>query len=209
MLQNTYNFNQSSVELEIIGLPDYSKDDNEKNISIISSWKLSIINKPEIQGNLDHLKCVIKAFYTFATTTLLERNEKFESDFIDISLDKEGKFNLLLKSSKPGIKPLTIKLGSSEFADIINCIDQLKVSDNIKLDFNELDPVIKKKNIYLIEKHKIIESLLSPLLAIFSISMFTLASTFFYENRDERNNNISLALNNKSSNTSSLVIIIK
>ncbi len=30
MLQNKYTFNQSSAELEIIGLPDYSKNDNEK-----------------------------------------------------------------------------------------------------------------------------------------------------------------------------------
>ena len=36
MLQNNYKFSQSSVVLEIIGLPDFSKDDNDKNISIIS-----------------------------------------------------------------------------------------------------------------------------------------------------------------------------
>ena len=36
MLQNKFLFNQSSVSLEIIGLPDYSTNENEDNISIIS-----------------------------------------------------------------------------------------------------------------------------------------------------------------------------
>jgi len=40
MLQNKYTFTQSSAELEIVGLPDYSKSDSEKKISIISKWKL-------------------------------------------------------------------------------------------------------------------------------------------------------------------------
>ena len=40
MLQNKYSFNQSSTELVISGLPDYSNNDNKDNISIISGWKL-------------------------------------------------------------------------------------------------------------------------------------------------------------------------
>ena len=53
MLQNKYTFTQSSAELEIVGLPDYSKSDSEKKISIISKWKLSIIDQPDIEGGLD------------------------------------------------------------------------------------------------------------------------------------------------------------
>ena len=43
MLQNRISFNQSSVSLEIIGLPDYSNNENKDEISIISEWKLNII----------------------------------------------------------------------------------------------------------------------------------------------------------------------
>ena len=56
MLQNKFIFNQSSVRLEIIGLPDFSNNENNDCISIISQWKLLIIDKPLIEGNLDHLK---------------------------------------------------------------------------------------------------------------------------------------------------------
>ena len=48
MLQEKVYFNQSSVSLEIIGLPDYSNNENKDQISIISQWKLMIIDKPLI-----------------------------------------------------------------------------------------------------------------------------------------------------------------
>ena len=55
MMQNKLSFNQSSVSLEIIGLPDYSNNENKDQISIISQWKLIIIDKPLIEGKFEHL----------------------------------------------------------------------------------------------------------------------------------------------------------
>ena len=49
-MQNRLLFHQSSVSLEIIGLPDYSNNENKDQISIISQWKLIIINNPLIEG---------------------------------------------------------------------------------------------------------------------------------------------------------------
>ena len=147
MLQNKYSFNQSSTELVIFGLPDYSNNDNNENISIVSSWKLSIINQPEIEGSIDHLKSVIKAFYKCAALSLLDREEKIESELIDLNLDKNGSYRIILKSTKPNVKPLKLKIGYAEFSDIINCFDQLKNFKKIKIDFNELLPEIKKKRL--------------------------------------------------------------
>ena len=154
MLQNKYSFNQSSTELVISGLPDYSNNDNKDNISIISGWKLSIINQPEIEGSFDHLKSVIKAFYKFAALSLLDREEKVESELIDLSLDESGSYRIILKSTKPNVKPLKLKIGYAEFSDIINCFDQLKDFQKIKIDFNELLPVIKKKSLFSFDKNK-------------------------------------------------------
>ena len=108
MLQNNYKFSQSSVVLEIIGLPDFSKDDNDKNISIISKWKLTIINQPEIEGNVDHLKSIIKAFYEYTTYILFDQEKKLECKLIDININKEGSHKVILKSTKPEVKPLKI-----------------------------------------------------------------------------------------------------
>ena len=74
MLQNKLLFNQSSVSLEIVGLPDYSNNENKDNISIISQWKLMIIDKPVIEGNIDHLRSIMKAFYSYSNSILNDEN---------------------------------------------------------------------------------------------------------------------------------------
>ena len=192
MLQNKYTFNQSSVELQVKGLPDLSMDDNKENISIISSWKLSIINQPDIEGSLDHLKTVINSFYEFALIVLSERNENVKSNFIDISSGEGGKYNVILKSSKPDVKPLIIKIGKAEFADIINCFDQLKSSENIKFDFKEITPKLKKQNLFSANKKIIIDKIVPPILAVFSISFVSFISIYLYEFEEERVSNVSI-----------------
>ena len=59
MIQNKLLFHQSSVSLEIIGLPDYSNNENKEQISIISEWKLNIIDRPLIEGKIEHLGPII------------------------------------------------------------------------------------------------------------------------------------------------------
>ncbi len=196
MLQNKYSFNQSSTELVISGLPDYSNNDNKDNISIISSWKLSIINQPEIEGSIDHLKSVIKAFYKVAALSLLDREEKIESELIDLNLDESGSYIITLKSTKPDVEPLKLKLGYAEFSDIINCFDQLKNFNKINIDFNELLPNIKKKRIFSFNKNKFTYTIIPPLIALFTISIFAFISIYFFENKDSRNKNISIISNN-------------
>jgi len=203
MLQNKYSFNQSSTELVISGLPDYSNNDNKDNISIISSWKLSIINQPEIEGNVDHLKSIIKAFYKCAVLSLLDREEKIESELIDLNLDESGSYIIILKSTKPNVKPLKLKIGYAEFSDIINCFDQLKNFKEIKIDFNELLPNIKNERL-LFDKNKLSNAIIPPLIALFSLSLFTFIGFNLFENKDSKDLNISLI-----SNYSNIVIKIK
>ena len=197
MLQNKYSFNQSSTELVICGLPDYSNNDNNDNISIVSSWKLSIINQPDIEGNIDHLKSVIKAFYKCAALSLIDREEKIESELIDLCLNDNDSYRITLKSTKPNVKPLKLNIGYAEFSDIINCFDQLKNFKKINIDFIELLPNIKKKNTFSLNKKTFIYNFIPPLLALFSISLFTFISIYFYEKKDSRNKNISMISNNQ------------
>jgi len=204
MLQNKYSFNQSSTELVISGLPDFSNNDNKDNISIISSWKLSILNQPEIEGSIDHLKSVIKAFYKCAALSLLDREVKIESELIDLNLDESGCYRIILKSTQPNVKPLKLKIGYAEFSDIVYCFDQLKNFKEIKIDFNELMPNIKKESFFNFDKNKLSYTIFPPLIALFSISLFTFIGFYFFENKDVRNKNISII-----SNYSNIMIKIK
>ena len=195
MLQNRYTFNQSSAELEIVGLPDYSNNDNEKKISIISKWKLSIIDQPDIEGGLDHLKLILQSFYTYSSLILSSEEEKLESELIDISLDEDGLHNLLLKSTKPQVKPLKLKLGNAEFTDVLNCFDQLKQSKDISFNFQTITPVYKKQAFALRNKNKLKNIVYPPLLAFLSISLMTSSLLYLYESNQRRNEDITYKSN--------------
>ena len=195
MLQNKYTFTQSSAELEIVGLPDYSKSDSEKKISIISKWKLSIIDQPDIEGGLDHLKLILQSFYKYSSLIILGKEEKLESKLIDINLDEDGLHNLLLKSTKPQVEPLKLKLGNAEFTDVLNCFDQLKQSENITFNFQTISPVYKKQGFNLRNKNKIKNILYPPLLAFLSLSLITSSLLYLYESNQKRNEDITFKSN--------------
>ena len=193
MLQNKLLFNQSSVSLEIVGLPDYSNNENKDYISIISQWKLMIIDKPVIEGNIDHLRSIMKAFYSYSISILNDKNASYKSNLIDIKPENCYTHILLLKSSKPNVKPLNIRIGNSVFADIINCFDQLGFSNKVKNIYTkEFKCLMNKKYLSLLDKKNISNFILPPLISLCSIFLFSTAFIFIYDDNDKRT-----LLNNK------------
>ncbi len=190
MLQNKLLFNQSSVSLEIIGLPDYSNNDNKSQISIISQWKLMIIDKPLIEGNIDHLRSIMVAFYSYSNFLINNDTACYESQFIDIKAENFLTHKVLLKSSKPDVKPLNIKIGNSVLADIINCFDQFNSSSKVKkVNSVVLKNYPKKGLLKSIDKDKIFSNLLPPVLSL--CTLLFVSSTFIYlynvgEDKDEK-----------------------
>jgi len=200
MLQNKFLFNQSSVSLEIIGLPDYSNNENKDYISIISQWKLMIIDKPVIEGNLDHLKSIMKAFYSYSISLLNDENPRYESNLIDITPENFYTHILLLKSSKPEVKPLNIRIGNSVLADTINCFDQLCSSNKVKNIYQKEFTNFKNKNyLSLLDKKNIFNFLLPPLFSLCSIFLVSTALIYVYDGND----------NNSLINTKNKLISIK
>ena len=124
-MQNKLSFHQSSASLEIIGLPDYSNNENKDQISIISQWKLTIVDKPLIEGKIEHLGPIMDSFYIYSNLLIKNEIPKYESKLIDIKADNLHIHNIVLKSSKPNVKPLVLKIGNSLLSDTINCFDQL------------------------------------------------------------------------------------
>ena len=179
MLQNKLTFNQSSVRLEIIGLPDYSNNENKNQISIISQWKLMIIDTPLIEGNIDHLTSIMGAFYSYSNFLINNDNAFYESKFIDIIAENYFTHKVLLKSSKPDIKPLKINIGNAVLSDIINCFDQLNASIKVrKINSVVLDNPPKKGLLKFINKDKTFIFLLPPLISL--CSLFLISSTLIY-----------------------------
>ncbi len=181
MIQNKISFHQSSVSLEIIGLPDYSNNENKDQISIISQWKLTIIDKPLIEGKFEHLGPIMNAFYIYSN--LLVKNELplYESKLIDIKADNLYLHNIVLKSSKPNVNPLFLKIGNSLLLDTINCFDQLNESPKVKIKKTYvLNNMPKNLRFGLNKKVKFMNSIIPPFIAICSLILFSSTFIYFY-----------------------------
>jgi len=190
MMQNKLSFHQSSVSLEIIGLPDYSNNENNDQISIISQWKLTIIDNPLIEGKFEHLIPIMDAFYIYSN--LLIRNEIpiYESKLIDIKADNLYIHKIVLKSSKPNVKPLILKIGNSLLSDTINCFDQLNESSKVRIkktDLSNNNP--KKIRFGLNNKVKFFNFVLPPFIAICSLILFSSTFIYFYNPIEDKEKN--------------------
>ena len=180
-MQNKLSFHQSSVSLEIIGLPDYSNNENKDQISIISQWKLTIIDKPLIEGKIEHLGPIMNAFYIYSDLLIKNKIPSYESKLIDIKAENLHIHNIVLNSSKPNVKPLILKIGNSLLSDTINCFDQLIESPKVRIKKPDLSSNFPKKFRYgLNKKVKFINFFIPPFFAICSLILFSSYFIYFY-----------------------------
>ena len=181
MILNKLAFHQSSASLEIIGLPDYSNNENKDQISIISQWKLTIVDKPLIEGKIEHLGPIMDAFYIYSNLLIKNEIPIYESKLIDIKADNLHIHNIVLKSSKPNVKPLVLKIGNSLLSDTINCFDQLNESPKVRIKKIDIPTNIPKKLRFgLIKKVRFINFFIPPFIAICSLILFSSSFIYFY-----------------------------
>ena len=181
MMQNKLSFHQSSVSLEIIGLPDYSNNENKDQISIISQWKLTIVDKPLIECKIEHLGPIMNAFYIYSNLLIKNEIPIYESKLIDIKADNLHIHNIVLKSSKSNVKPLVLKIGNSLLSDTINCFDQLNESPKVRIKKRDIPNKISKKLKFgLNNKVKFFNFFIPPFFAICSLILFSSSFIYFY-----------------------------
>ena len=189
-MQNKLLFHQSSVSLEIIGLPDYSNNENKDQISIISKWKLTIIDKPLIEGKFEHLGPIMDAFYIYSNLLIKNEIPIYESKLIDIKAENLHIHNVVLKSSKPNVKPLILKIGNSSLSDIINCFDQLNESSKVRIKKTMVSNYLTKKGRFgLKNKVKFLDFIMPPFIAICSLIVFSSTFIYFYNPIEDKEKN--------------------
>ena len=189
-MQNKLLFHQSSVSLEIIGLPDYSNNENKDQISIISQWKLTMIDNPLIEGKIEHLIPIMDAFYIYSNFLIKNEIPFYESELIDIKAENLHIHNIVLKSSKPNVKPLILKIGNSLLSDTINCFDQLNESPKVRIKKTDVPNNLPNKlRFSLIKKVKVLNFIIPPFIAICSLILFSSSFIYFFnpvENKEKK-----------------------
>ena len=189
-MQNKLLFNQSSVSLEIKGLPDLSNNENKDQISIISQWKLTIINKPLIEGKIEHLGPIMDAFYIYSNLLINNEIPLYQSKLIDIKAEDLNIHSIVLKSSKANVEPLIIKIGNSLLSDIVNCFDQLSESSKVNLKKSGIFKKFPKKVSFMFDnKVKFLNFVLPPLIAISSLILISSTFIYFYDPVEDREKN--------------------
>ena len=190
MIQNKLSFHQSSASLEIIGLPDYSNNEKKDQISIISQWKLSIVDKPLIEGKFEHLGPIMDAFHIYSNLLIKNEIPIYESKLINIKADNLHIHNIVLKSSKPNVNPLNIKIGNTSLSDTINCFDQLNESSKVRIKKSMVSNYITKKGRFgLKNKVKFLNFIMPPFIAICSLIVFSSSFVYFYNPIEDKNKN--------------------
>ena len=189
-MQNKLLLNQSSVSLQIEGLPDLSNNEKKDQISIISQWKLTIINKPLIEGKIEHLGPIMDAFYIYSYLVMNDRVPSYQSKLIDIKAEDLNFHTIVLKSSKENVKPLIIKIGNPVLSDIVNCFDQLNESSKVRLKKSDIFNKFPKKVSFGFEnKVKFFNFLLPPFIAICSLILISSPFIYFYNSVEDKEKN--------------------
>ena len=189
-MQNKLLLNQSSVSLQIEGLPDLSNNEKKDQISIISQWKLTIINKPLIEGKIEHLGPIMDAFYIYSDLVMNDKIPSYQSKLIDIKAEDLNIHTIVLKSSKKNVKPLIIKIGNPVLSDIVNCFDQLNESSKVTLKKSDIFNKFPKKVSFGFEnKVKFFNFLLPPFIAICSLILISSPFIYFYDSVEDREKN--------------------
>ena len=121
------------------------------------------------------------AFYIYSNLLIKNEIPKYESKLIDIRAENLYIHNIVLKSSKPNVKPLILKIGNSLLSDTLNCFDQLNESPKVRITKTVVPNNIPKKIRFgLISKNKFWNFILPPFIAIFSLILFSSTFIYFY-----------------------------
>ena len=147
MINLSYRFDQNSSSLELSGMPDVSKGDSENTIGIISSWTLKIIGSPSLEGEKEHLECLMQVILQYSRSYVSGIRKTFSSNKNIVTITPIG-FNhkLLLNSTKKNVKPLEIILDDAELSDVTRCLDLLRFDPrfNIVWDINYDTPFTRQ-----------------------------------------------------------------
>ncbi len=150
MIKNTFKYDQSSVRLQIDGLPDYSLEHNKGMIGIISSWRLELVGSHELEGKREHLQDLMSKVLPYARACLsgIRKTYGEESEPVIIKAKDDIYHKLVLCSSQKGTPPLELVIDDAELTDLVRCLDNLRFDPNVKILWNvPIDTPLLKRDL--------------------------------------------------------------
>ena len=172
MQKNSYRYEQSAALLLVEGYPDLSAGHGNEAIGILSAWRLQLIGTPELEGTRDHLESLMTAVMPYARHQLSGVGRRFgaKSSFVSIGPMESGPGHQLeLRSSREGVEPLQLKLDDADLADLVRCLDRLRLDERVKLTWTiPSDQPLKRQE--LVERIPLQHRLAAPILGGFALA---------------------------------------
>ena len=136
MIKQTFSYNQTSARLELEGLPDISIGQSEGTIGIISSWKLNLIGFPQLEGKRDHLEALMSVVFPYARYCMSSIQKDFGGTTSPVSINScDTNHEITLRSSNPGVEPLSIVIDDAQLSDLVRCLDLLKHDKRVNINW--------------------------------------------------------------------------
>ena len=134
-------YEQTSCRLVLEGLPDLSAGHSADTLGIITGFTLALAGRTELEGKRDHLQALLNAVMPYARHLLSGQPRAFgaASDAVAVA-PTAGGHQLELRSSQPDTPPLRLQLDDAELADLVRCLDQLRLDARVAAPFELPSP---------------------------------------------------------------------
>jgi hypothetical protein len=144
----TNRYEQTSCRLQVEGLPDLSAGQGDQTIGILTGFSLDLAGHTELEGKREHLQAMVAAVLPYARQLLsgVPRTCGAADDPVAIT-PQSGRHQLELRSSQPDTPSLSLVLDDAELADLVRCLDQLRLDPRIALPFEQphLQPLRRRE----------------------------------------------------------------
>lgn len=138
----TSRYEQTSCRLVLEGLPDLSAGQDGQTLGILTGFTLALAGRTELEGKREHLLALMAVVLPYARHLLSGLPHPFGAadEPVAISPGEGGGHSLELRSSQPNTPPLSLQLDDAELADLVRCLDQMRLDPRLALGFTLTPP---------------------------------------------------------------------
>jgi len=127
-------YEQTSCRLVLEGFPDLSAGQGDQALGILTGWSLALAGRPELEGRREHLVALLQVVLPYARHLLSGAPRPFGTAETPVVIAPQGTgHELLVRSSLPDTPPLSLQLDDAELADLVRCLDQLRLDDRVRV----------------------------------------------------------------------------
>ncbi|MCX5944053.1 MAG: DUF4335 domain-containing protein [Cyanobacteria bacterium] len=134
-------YEQISCRLTVEGLPDVSTGQGGEAVGILTGWSLALAGHTELEGRREHLEALLQVVFPYARHLISGAPRVFGDADSPVAIHPEGpRHRLELRSSQPDTPPLTLHIDDAELADLVRCLDQLRLDPRLQLPLQTPTP---------------------------------------------------------------------